>query len=356
MLAALVCMQLILLGYQLRTKRNLVLLRYFAVAVTAPAKKSLQRINETVLGTWKRYFRLVDRAEEGRKLVAEMARLRLENQWLRQSVKRFDREAELVAYQREAISQTVLARVVAGGSSPLSKELFLDRGEKHGIRAGMAVITADGIVGKVQACYVSVCLVLLINDTESGAGVVLADSLVRGVLKGTGGRICTIDHIFPETKVSPGELVYTSGDDRVFPRGLPVGRVTRISQGMPFQDISVELFAPLDLLEEALIVTKGVHLELPSKAASDAHEVLTVSKRQDTVDSNQMTSVIGLREPLVQMIEADRVKQQYREIVGAQGARVGSIGLSPPDFNFDPGAQPSASPDTEASTSASEGR
>ncbi len=356
MLAVLVCAQLIVLGYQVRTNRDISLPRHWAVNAAAPVKKGLQHIDETVSGAWSRYFRLADKVERDRETEAEMARLRLENQWLRQNVRRFGREAELAAYQRESASQTVLARAVAGGSNPLSKELFLDRGEKHGIRPGMAVIAADGIVGKVQASYASVCLVLLINDTESAAGIVLADSLARGVLKGTGGRTCMIDYILPETKVAPGELVYTSGDDRVFPRGLPVGRVARVAPGVTFQNIDVELFAPPDLVEEALIVTRGVHLELPGEAAPDAPGVLTASGRQDATDSNPTLSATGLREPSAATVDADRVKQRYRDILDAQGARVGSMTMPPPDFNFEPGAQPPASPDPEVSEFAAEGR
>ena len=353
MFAGLACAQLIVLGYQARTDRDIALPRRWVVNATAPVKKGLQRSGETVSGAWSRYFQRVDKGGESRELAAEMARLRLENQWLRQNVKRFDREAELVAYQREAAAQTVLARVVAGGSNPLAKELFLDRGEKHGIRAGMAVITADGIVGKVQACYASVSLVLLINDTESSAGIVLADSLARGVLKGTGGRACTIDYILPETKVSPGELAYTSGDDRVFPRGLPVGRVTRVAPGTAFQDISVELFAPPDLVEEALIVTKGVHLQLPGEGTPEAPGALTASQRQNEVDS---TPAPGLSAAPVAALDADRIKQRYRETVGAQGTRIGNLGQPAPDFNFDPAALPPASPAPEASPSAAQER
>ena len=353
-LVALVFVQLVLLGYQVRTDQNISLLRYWAVSAMAPVQKGLQGISGTTSGAWSRYFWLVDKAKKNRDLEAESARLHLENQWLRQSLRRFDREAELVAYQKDLASKTVLARVVAGGSSPSSKEVFLDRGEDQGIRSGMAVITADGIVGKVQASYASTCLVLLINDPESGAGIVLSDSRARGVLKGTGRRICKIDYISPETKVSTGELVYTSGDDRVYPRGLPVGKVTRVSRGVSFLDISVEPLAPLDRLEEALIVAMGVHLDLRRDAQPTPPEIMMAPARAWTrqlgnVESastnrnrsaSNLTTATGLGESSTITTDADRIKQQYRRIVGAQGTRVGSVTAPPPDFNFDPDAPP----------------
>lgn len=329
-LAVLVLAQLIVLGYQVRTDLNVVLPRRWAVDAAAPVMKGLRLLDEKVSDSLELYARFVGEAEQDRAAEAEMTRLRLENQWLRQSMRRFARETELVAWQRQSALQTVLARVVAGGSNPMSKELFLDRGQKHGVRAGMAVITADGIVGKVQTAYETVSLILLVNDTESGAGVVLENSSVRGVLKGTGGGACTIDYILPEAQVRPGDRVFTSGDDRVFPRGLPVGRVAQAVQGVSFQDISVELFASPDLLEEALIVTRGVHLDLPGETAPDAPAALAASeKREDAAGRSQSPFA---------MINADRVKRRYREILEAQDTRIGSMTKPPPDFGFDRGA------------------
>ena len=342
MLAALMAAQLIVLGYQVRTERNIVLPRHWALNAAAPLMKGIQRVDAAVVEHWERYSRFMDGAERERTAEAEMTRLRLENQWLRQSVRRFGREAELIAYQRQSVLETDLARVVAGGSNPLSKEFFLDRGRKHGIRAGMAVINADGIVGKVQAAYATVSLVLLVNDAESGVGVMLENSFARGVLKGIGGRVCTIDYILPETKVRPGDRVFTSGDDRVFPRGLPVGRVARVAQGVSFQDIAVELFAAPDLMDEALIVTRGVHMELPREASRDA------------ADADPAIAATGAGKSSFAAVEADRVKQRYRRILDEQGTRIGSMTKPPPDFGFDRAAPPPADSAADASASAAQ--
>lgn len=354
MLAALTVAQLIVLGYQVRTERNIALPRHWALNAAAPFMKGIQRVDAAVVEHWERYSRFMDGAERERTAEAEMTRLRLENQWLRQSVRRFGREAELIAYQRQSVLETDLARVVAGGSNPLSKEFFLDRGRKQGIRAGMAVINADGIVGKVQAAYATVSLVLLVNDAESGVGVVLENSFARGVLKGTGGRTCMIDYILPETKVRPGDRVFTSGDDRVFPRGLPVGRVARVAQGVSFQDIAVELFAAPDLMDEALIVTRGVHMELPREASPDAPGVLTASGRRDAADADPAIAATGAGKSSFAAVEADRVKQRYRRILDEQGTRIGSMTKPPPDFGFDRAAPPPADSAADASASAAQ--
>ena len=108
---------------------------------------------------------------------------------------------------------------------------------------------------------------LLLNDPEAAVGVLLARSRARGVLKGTGSTFCLMDYVDRDVEVSIGEEVYTSGDDRVYPKGLLVGTVTRLEQASEFQRIYVKPAVPLNRLEEVLVITSGVHQRLPSSSA-----------------------------------------------------------------------------------------
>ena len=91
----------------------------------------------------------------------------------------------------------------------------------------MAVVTPDGIVGKVLASYPTASQVLLITDPNFAAGVISQKHHARGTLKGQGYADCKVEYVQNEEKVEPGEWFYTSGDDRIFPKGFPVG-VTRV--------------------------------------------------------------------------------------------------------------------------------
>ena len=118
-------------------------------------------------------------------------------------------------------------------------------------------MTADGIVGKVLArVYPSMSQVLLINDQSSGVGAMLEKSRLQGVLRGTAERRghARTGHE-RRTSCSPGETVLTSGGDQIFPKGLPVGTVSKVNPGKEmFLNIKVKPAANLSRLEEVLVV------------------------------------------------------------------------------------------------------
>ncbi len=91
----------------------------------------------------------------------------------------------------------------------------------------MAVITPDGIVGKVRDVFPHTAQVLAINDQTSGAGVILKTTRIRGILRGNAAGQPEIVGILADQRIKPGEKVLTAGGDLIFPRGLPVGAVER---------------------------------------------------------------------------------------------------------------------------------
>ncbi len=107
----------------------------------------------------------------------------------------------------------------------------IDRGSRDGIRRDMGVITPDGVVGKILAVYPDISQVLLLGDKESGVGALLADTRTQGPVKGTGEPLLSLDYISNDEKVSVGEAVLTSGQDRIFPKDLPVGTVVDVDAG-----------------------------------------------------------------------------------------------------------------------------
>jgi rod shape-determining protein MreC len=121
----------------------------------------------------------------------------------------------------------------------------------------MAVITADGIVGKVLQVFPSVSQVLLINDQSSGVGTILEKSRLQGFLKGTATGEVVLEGVMSDEQVAPGERVLTSGGDQIFPKGLPVGTVTKVGTGKDlFLNIGIKPAVNLGKLEEVLVVVE----------------------------------------------------------------------------------------------------
>lgn len=171
-------------------------------------------------------------------LEAENERLREENDELRGRLTRSEdanRENEALRDQLDLESvadiPTVAARVVLGTPSNHDLSVVINRGSDDGLADGMPVVTGAGLVGRLTNVSRSTATVLLLKDRDAAVGVRLASGDV-GVAGGAGARNpLRVDGIDPETRVTKGELVVTSGlQQSLYPPNIPVGRVTSARQ------------------------------------------------------------------------------------------------------------------------------
>jgi rod shape-determining protein MreC len=187
-----------------------------------------------------------------------------------------DRLAALLNF-RNAHSEVPMlaARVVGGSPDSSSLVVFINRGSRDGIHRDMGVITPDGVVGKILAVYPDTSQVLLIGDKESGVGALLANTRTQGPIKGTGEPRLSLDYIGNDDKVAVGEAVLTSGQDRIFPKDLPVGTVAEVTpdRKSAFQKIRVIPAAHLDRLEEVLVLLTRQELAPIKEAGADTAPV-----------------------------------------------------------------------------------
>ncbi len=233
------------------------LIRVWAVGAVTPFEKALVWVQTSTSNVWHNYFYLRGVRAENRNLKQQIERMSLEQVRMSQDADQARRLQALLAFKEQFISQTMAAQVIGSSGSEQSRSLYIDKGENNGIRPDMAVITADGIVGKVLHVYSSTSLVLLINDQSSGVGAILEKSRLQGILKGTSAGEVALEKVMSDETVPAGELVLTSGGDGIFPKGLLVGRVTKVAPGSDlFLSIRVHPAADLSRLEEVLVVTK----------------------------------------------------------------------------------------------------
>ncbi len=260
--------QLILVAYQVRTGHDVRLLRIWAVSAVTPVARLLASASDGASGLVRDYVALWGVRRENERLAEEVDRLRLENRFLKSELSTAERAAALSAFQARTPSRTVAARVIGAGPAIDSRVLLVDRGSSSGVRPGMAVINADGIVGKVTASFPAASQVLLVTDRGFAAGVISGASRIEGTLRGAGRSQCRVEYVEIEDRVQVGEWFYTSGDDRLFPRGLPVGQVQSVTPGRVFQEVLVDPSGLRRGLEEVLIVVEGVHQPLPAAEES----------------------------------------------------------------------------------------
>src|SRR5271168_4138012 len=247
------------------------LLRYWAVSIVTPFERFFHGIGYNVRHGWSNYVDLRHTREQNHDLQEQIARLRLEQAAFAEDAMQGHRLQALLAFQQHYVATTVAAQVIGTSGNDLSRVLYIDKGSADGLKPDQAVITPDGIIGKLRDVFPHTSQVLLINDQTSGAGVLLASTRLRAILRGSTTGQIVINNLTPDSRIKAGEQVLTSGGDQVYPRGLPVGTIESIAPDLdhqPYTLIQLRPAANLNQLEEVLVIT-GTQPNLPLEAQHD---------------------------------------------------------------------------------------
>ena len=247
------------------------LLRRWTAGIFTPVEMLLHGSGTHVRGFWANYVDLRHARERDQQLQQEIARLRLEQSAFAEDAAQGRRMQELLAFKQKYIATTVAAQVIGTSGSERSRVVYIDKGSADGLKPEQAVITPEGVVGKLRDVFQHTAQVLLISDPTSGAGVILESTRIRGILRGTDTGQVQIDNLTADSRIQPGETVVTSGGDMVFPRGIPVGTIESIAPDplhQPYTAITIRPAASLARLEEVLVIT-GTQSTLPASAQQD---------------------------------------------------------------------------------------
>ena len=261
-LASMLLAQLIVVGYQLRTQSDIPLVRLGTVLIIEPINRSMAAILNGIHGAWFGYVDLRNAREENGLLAAKLEELKLANRKLEAAESEARRLRGFLELKTLIPAETVVARVVGGSAGESSRLLMIDKGADVGIKPDLPVMVPDGVVGKVLAVFPDSAQVILLSDPFSGAGVLLEQTRMHGVLKGRNEPLLNLDFIPNGEQVATGQRVFTSGEDKIYPPGLPVGVVESATRGQKFLDVKVRPSASLQSLEEVMVILKS-SFEMP---------------------------------------------------------------------------------------------
>jgi len=281
LLAGVIILQVVLLAVQIKRDSQGRLLRVWTVSAVSPFQRAGAKGIGNIRDTWSHYFALQNTSRDNEQLRRQNDELKMQVNQLQSKAAEADRLSALLNFRQGQRSVPMLAaRVIGTSADTASQTVYLDRGERDGIRRNMGVITPDGVVGKVIESYRDTAQVLLLTDKDSGVGAMLADSRIQSPVGGTGEPLLSMKYIPTDDTVNMGEHVVTSGMDRIFPRDLPVGVVTEIKTGRPFQHVRVRPAANLQRLEEVIVLLTLHPLEQKKEApAAVAPTAETPGKR-----------------------------------------------------------------------------
>jgi rod shape-determining protein MreC len=226
-----------------------------------PLQRGVAALVDSVSGAWYGYLDLRGVRDENRKLAERLAALETEVMQLRHRSTEAERLFTLLELRRALPLQSIVAPVVARDGMPWFRSVTLAKGKEEGVRLNAPVICPSGVVGRVVSLGPHAAKVQLLLDRDSGVGVLVERSRVAGIVAGQVGRADSGSHdlamryVPALADVAQGDRVVTSGFDRIFPKGLLVGRVRSVgpASGL-FREVVVDPSARFDRLEEVLVL------------------------------------------------------------------------------------------------------
>ncbi|MFH1776795.1 MAG: rod shape-determining protein MreC [Candidatus Omnitrophota bacterium] len=163
---------------------------------------------------------------------------------------------ELLDFRQKTEKEFIVAEVIGRDPVQWFGALLINRGRMNGIGQNTAVIRPEGVVGRVVEAGKTSSKVLLITDIDSRIACVVQRSRETGIVEGVGGGLCVLKYLPVDTDVKTGDLVVTSKLSSIFPEGLLVGEVVKVSLSRSefYQTVLVRPGIEFSKLEEVLCV------------------------------------------------------------------------------------------------------
>jgi rod shape-determining protein MreC len=248
---------LLFYSINLRDREKTTLFEKVVLEISAPFEMAFDYSVTSFKEWWEHYVWLVSTAEKNRSLEDENRKLRSELQEMDEVRQANERLRKLLDFKEKTALPALPARVVAEDSTNWFRSVVIDKGSSDGIREGMPVVAAEGIVGRIIRSAPHESRVLLITDASSAVAALIQKNRARGVCRGQGGFL-TMEFTLRQKDIKVGDRIVASGTGGVFPKGVPVGTVVRVgrkSYGL-FQSVTLVPAVDFFSLEEVLVLRK----------------------------------------------------------------------------------------------------
>ena len=258
---------LVLMSLRAKQRKGVELFDAFLMEICSPLQKGSTFIIRTVQGTFQKYIFLVNLEKENRRLRQRIAELQEENNRAKEMKLAMDRLKNLLQFRQEN-SQTVIgAEVIGQDPSSWFKSVTIDKGERDGVKKGMAVISAAGVIGQILKTAPHYATVLLITDYNSAIDSIVQRTRAKAIVEGNGENQCQLKYLLRSEEVAVGDAVVTSGLAGNFPKGLMVGEVKKVDKKGHGVFQYAELVPSVDLtkLEEVFVVMEPIPPPPPPK-------------------------------------------------------------------------------------------
>jgi rod shape-determining protein MreC len=245
----------LLISFQTNQRIDTSFVRGAILDTLSPVEKLVDRTLHGTGSIWSRYFAILGTYDENQKLKAQVGELTMQIAREREQVLEAQRLRSLLGLSDSGIGRSVVARVIGRDPTQSYESITIDKGRTHGIQPDAPVITPQGIVGRVISAGNYSSVVQLILDSQSGVGVLVMPERRLGIIRGNGTAELDLDYIDDDTDLKEGNELISSGQDRIYPRGLPVGVISSVGprRGL-FKTARIKPRADMGRLEEVLCI------------------------------------------------------------------------------------------------------
>lgn len=227
LLLALLLAPLALLTLQVHSAPLAATLDRLALELLSPPQRWVDQLAGAAQAWTARFFRAGELVAENQRLRARLARLEVERQRAQQLRRALGHMEALLGLRRAQQVPILGARVIAKEADTLDRSLVIDRGRGAGLRANQPVLGAQGLVGRIVHVAKGSARVQLLVDRRSGVAATVPDRAIYCILAGDGDGALRVKHVYGNVWPQPGQVLWTSGLDRLYPANLRLGVVRR---------------------------------------------------------------------------------------------------------------------------------
>ena len=246
---------LLLYSYNLRNKGATTFFERAILTIAAPFQTSIDESADFIKGLWGNYLWLVDARRQNLELQQENRQLNSELQQVEEIRLQNERLRNLLALVDDIDRAALPAQIIGEDASNWARTVTIDKGSRAGLRDGLPVVAAEGVVGRIIKTSPSSSRVLLVTDASSNVAALVQRTRTRGIVHGLGTKLA-LKYALRDAEVAAGDLLVTSGMGGVFPKGLSLGKVQIVERDelALFQKIVVTPVVDFSHLEEVMVL------------------------------------------------------------------------------------------------------
>jgi len=258
---------LVLMSLRAKQRKGVEFFDALLMEVCSPFQKAATLVIKTVQGTFQQYVFLVNLEKENRMLKQKIAELQEENHRMKEMKLANERLRQLLHFREKNSPSMIGAEVIGQDPSSWFKSVTIDKGERDGVKKGMAVISPVGVIGQILKTAPHYATVLLITDYNSAIDSIVERTRAKAIVEGKGENRCQLKYLLRAEEVAVGDVVVTSGLGGNFPKGLMVGEIKKVDKKGHGVFQYAELVPSVDLtqLEEVFVIIEPLPSSQPQE-------------------------------------------------------------------------------------------